>query len=196
MCTITSGGALTFVTVGTCTINADQPGNGAYLPAPQVSRSFTVSPVVPGAPTIGTAIAGDAQATVEFTPPAFTGGSAITGYTVTANPGGATAMGGASPVTFTGLTNGTTYTFMVTASNAAGTGVSSTASNAVTPRLLTVSGTPQAWLAPQLRRFLEVDPLARSRPPVVLPACPTPPRRARRCPMESTPSSPQAVRAR
>lgn len=148
VCTITSGGALTFVTVGTCTINADQPGNGAYLPAPQVSRSFTVSPVVPGAPTIGTAIAGDAQATVEFTPPAFTGGSAITGYTVTANPGGATAMGGASPVTFTGLTNGTTYTFMVTASNAAGTGVSSTASNAVTPRLLTVSGTPPGMAGP------------------------------------------------
>ncbi|MFN7153611.1 MAG: beta strand repeat-containing protein [Acidovorax sp.] len=148
VCTITSGGALTFVTVGTCTINADQPGNGAYLPAPQVTRSFTVSPVVPGAPTIGTAIAGDAQATVAFTPPAFTGGSAITGYTVTANPGGATATGGASPVTFTGLTNGTTYTFTVTATNAAGTGVSSTASNAVTPRLLTVSGTPPGMAGP------------------------------------------------
>lgn len=148
VCTITSGGALTFVTVGTCTINADQPGNGAYLSAPQVTRSFTVSPVVPGAPTIGTAIAGDAQATVAFTPPAFTGGSAITGYTVTANPGGATATGGASPVTFTGLTNGTTYTFTVTATNAAGTGVSSTASNAVTPRLLTVSGTPPGMAGP------------------------------------------------
>ena len=148
VCTITSGGALTFVTVGTCTINADQPGNGAYLPAPQVSRSFTVNAVAPGAPTIGTAIAGDAQATVAFTPPAFTGGSAITGYTVTANPGGATATGGASPVTLTGLTNGTTYTFTVTATNAAGTGAPSAASNAVTPRLLTVSGTPPGMSGP------------------------------------------------
>lgn len=147
VCTITSGGALTFVTAGTCTINADQPGNGAYLPAPQVSRSFTVSPVVPGAPTIGTAIAGDAQATVAFTPPAFTGGR-ITGYTVTANPGGATVTGAASPITFTGLTNGTTYTFTVTATNAAGTGAPSAASNAVTPRLLTVSGTPPGMSGP------------------------------------------------
>jgi len=142
VCTITTGGALTLVTAGTCTINADQPGNGSYLPAPQVTRSFTVNAVVPGTPTIGTANAENAQATVVFTPPAFTGGSAITGYTVTANPGGATATGGASPVTLTGLTNGTTYTFTVTATNAAGTGAPSAASNAVTPRLLTVSGTP------------------------------------------------------
>ena len=142
VCTITTGGALTLVTAGTCTINADQPGNGSYLPAPQVTRSFTVNAVVPGTPTIGTANAENAQATVAFTPPAFTGGSAITGYTVTANPGGVTATGGASPVTLTGLTNGTTYTFTVTATNAAGTGAPSAASNAVTPRLLTVSGTP------------------------------------------------------
>ena len=142
VCTITTGGALTLVTAGTCTINADQPGNGSYLPAPQVTRSFTVNAVVPGTPTIGTANAENAQATVAFTPPAFTGGSAITGYTVTANPGGATATGGASPVTVTGLTNGTTYTFTVTATNAAGTGAPSAASNAVTPRMLTVSGTP------------------------------------------------------
>ena len=142
VCTITTGGALTLATAGTCTINADQPGNGSYLPAPQVTRSFTVNAVVPGTPTIGTANAENAQATVAFTPPAFTGGSAITGYTVTANPGGVTATGGASPVTVTGLINGTTYTFTVTATNAAGTGAPSAASNAVTPRMLTVSGTP------------------------------------------------------
>ena len=148
VCTITTGGALTLVTAGTCTINADQPGNGSYLPAPQVTRSFTVNAVVPGTPTIGTANAENAQATVVFTPPAFTGGSAITGYTVTANPGGATATGGASPVTLTGLTNGTTYTFTVTATNAAGTGAPSAASNAATPRLLTVSGTPPGMAGP------------------------------------------------
>lgn len=85
---------------------------------------------------------------ITFTPPAFTGGSAITGYTVTANPGGATATGGASPVILTGLTNGTPYTLTVTATNAAGTGVPSAASNAVTPRLLTVSGTPPGMSGP------------------------------------------------
>jgi hypothetical protein len=133
VCTITSGGALTFVTTGTCTINADQAGNGAFSAAPQVQRSFTVAAVVPGAPTIGTATAGNAQASVTFTAPAFTGGAAITSYTVTANPGGATGTGAASPIVVTGLTNGTSYTFTVTATNSAGTGAASAASNAVTP---------------------------------------------------------------
>jgi len=134
VCTITSGGALTFVTAGTCTINADQAGNGSYLAAPQVSRSFTVSAVVPGAPTIGTATAGDTQASVAFTAPATSGGAAITGYTVTASPGGFTGTGASSPIVVTGLGNGTAYTFTVTATNSAGTGAASSASNAVTPK--------------------------------------------------------------
>lgn len=136
VCTITSGGLLTFVAAGTCTINADQAGNASYLPAAQVSRSFTVNAVVPGAPTIGTATAGDTQASVAFTAPASNGGSAITGYTVTANPaaGGGSVNGASSPIVVTGLTNGQAYTFTVTASNVAGTGPASTASNSVTPK--------------------------------------------------------------
>lgn len=133
VCTITGVGALTFVTAGTCTINADQTGNASYLPATQVTRSFTVNAVVPGAPTAATAIAGNTQASVSFTAPVFTGGVAITSYTVTANPGGATATGAASPISVTGLTNGTAYTFTVTATNPIGTGVASTASAPVTP---------------------------------------------------------------
>jgi len=134
VCTITSGGALTFVTTGTCTINADQAGNSTYLAALTVTRSFTVNAVVPGAPTIGTATAGDTQASVAFSAPASNGGSAITGYTVTANPGGATGTGASSPITVTGLSNGTSYTFTVTATNSAGTGSASAASNSVTPK--------------------------------------------------------------
>ena len=133
VCTITAGGLLSFVSTGSCTINADQAGNASYLPATQVARTFTVNPIVPGAPLIGTATAGDTQASVAFTAPTSTGGSPITGYTVTSNPGGITAIGAASPVILTGLTNGTAYTFTVTATNAAGTGSSSAASNSVTP---------------------------------------------------------------
>jgi hypothetical protein len=44
-------------------------------------------PTFPGAPTIGTATGGNAQASVSFTAPAVTGGSAITSYTVTSSPG-------------------------------------------------------------------------------------------------------------
>ncbi len=134
VCTV-SGTTLTFVTAGTCTINADQAGNGTYFAAPQVPQSFTVNPVVPGAPTIGTATAGAGQATVAFTAPGSNGGSAITAYTATSNPGGFTSSGcTASPCTVTGLTNGAAYTFTVTATNSAGTGAASGASNVVTPK--------------------------------------------------------------
>lgn len=91
------------------------------------------APVAPGAPTIGTATAGDASASVTFTAPASNGGAAITGYTVTSSPGGITATGTSSPINVTGLTNGTAYTFTVTATNSAGTGAASAASNSVTP---------------------------------------------------------------
>jgi uncharacterized protein (TIGR02145 family) len=88
---------------------------------------------VPGAPTIGSAVAGNAQASVSFTAPSITGGSAITGYTVTSNPGGVTGTGSGSPITVTGLTNGTSYTFTVVATNAVGNSAASSASNAATP---------------------------------------------------------------
>ena len=137
VCTITPAGVLTFGTAGTCTINADQAGNSVYLAAPQVSRSFTVTPIAPGAPTIGTAIAGDTQASVAFTAPANTGGTAITGYTVTVTPPDvAPVYGAASPIVVTGLTNGQAYTFTVTADNSAGTGPASSASNSVTPKAI------------------------------------------------------------
>ncbi|WP_104667012.1 fibronectin type III domain-containing protein [Ensifer adhaerens] len=133
VCTITSIGQLTFASVGTCTINANQQGNAAYLPAAEVSHSFAVQPVIPGAPLIGSATAGDTQATITFTPPASDGGSAVIDYIVTVNPGGATFTGPSSPITATALTNGTAYTFTVAATTAAGTGAPSAASNAVTP---------------------------------------------------------------
>ena len=89
-----------------------------------VASSAFVGPVAasaPGAPSNVSATAGDGQATVSFAAPASDGGSAIASYTVTASPGGRTATGAASPLIVTGLTNGTSYTFSVTAMNAIGT---------------------------------------------------------------------------
>lgn len=133
VCTITSGGTLTFLTSGSCTIDADQAGDGTYDSATTVSQTFTVAAVTPDAPTIGTATAGNGQSSVTFTAPASTGGSSITGYMVTSNPGGLTGSGSSSPITVNGLTNGIAYTFTVTATNSAGIGSASAASNAITP---------------------------------------------------------------
>lgn len=98
-------------------------------------------PSVPGAPTSVTAIPGDGQATVSWTAPLSDGGSPITGYTVTSSPGGFVCAWTSGPhvCTVSGLTNGSAYTFTVTATNAAGTGPASAASAPVTPA---GSGTP------------------------------------------------------
>jgi hypothetical protein len=88
---------------------------------------------VPDAPTIGTAVDnGNVDASVTFTA-AVTGGTPST-YTVTSTPGSFTGTGSSSPITVSGLTAGTSYTFKVKAANAAGTyGPESVASNSVTP---------------------------------------------------------------
>jgi hypothetical protein len=98
------------------------------------SNSVTLS-TVPQAPTIGTAtnLNESQKVSVSFTAPANNGGSSITSYTVTSSPGGLTASGASSPITVTGLTNGTAYTFTVKANNANGSSLASAASNSATP---------------------------------------------------------------
>ena len=106
----------------------------------------------PDAPTIGTATAGNATASVTFTAPANVGGSAITQYYAVSNPSQITTSGASSPITATGLANGTAYTFNVWALNSYGPGAFSAASNSVTPvvqgqEAYITAGT-YSWVAP------------------------------------------------
>ena len=133
---LTDGTSYTFTVTATNSAGTSQ----ASAPSAAVTPSSPSPPsppppaaTPPGAPTGVAALSGDAQATVYFTAPASNGGASITSYRITASPGGATATGPASPITVAGLANGATYTFTVAASNSAGTGPESVASNAVTP---------------------------------------------------------------
>jgi len=126
-----------------------------------MSQRYQAGVVLPGynalkvanAPTIGTATtASGTTASVAFTAPACVGGGAISSYTAFANCGLYTASGASSPITVTGLTVGTTYTFKVVATNAFGPSYPSASSNSVTPLTIgqdayTTAGT-YSWVAP------------------------------------------------
>ena len=125
---LTKGTAYTFVVFAT-----NRVGNSAN----SNTSSPAITPLtVPAAPTIGTATpTGPNSATVAFTAPTDTGGTAITNYTVTSSPSVSIVQSVTSPGVITiasGLVKGASYTFTVTATNAIGTGASSASSNSIT----------------------------------------------------------------
>ena len=113
--------------------------------------------VPPDAPIMGTVTSiGQTTATVSFTAPEFNGGAAITSYTAVSSPGNITAsisQAGSGTITVTGLTPATTYTFVVRATNSAGTSQNSSVSNPITTSVppgqqaYTTAGT-YTWVAP------------------------------------------------
>lgn len=133
-----------------CTIEGLPPGSYTFTvtatngagegSASAASEPVTLLAAPPGAPTdVKASPAGSGQVTVTWTPPANTGGG-ITGYLVTAQPGGQTCTPvppTATTCTFTGLTDGQTYTFTVEATNDAGSSAGGdtppTPSNPATP---------------------------------------------------------------
>ena len=131
-------------------VNHD-PGPLTLAVLRDIGWSLTGGATAPGPPTGVTATPGDAQALINWTAPSSDGGSPVTGYTVTAAPDGNTCAATSVPnCTVSGLVNGTSYTFTVTATNAAGTGPPSDPSNSVTPQALagpTIPGAPSGVMA-------------------------------------------------
>jgi hypothetical protein len=94
-------------------------------------------------PTSVSASAGNAQATVTFTLPVYDGKGVAT-YVATSSPSGITGSGASSPITVTGLSNGTAYTFTVTTISGYGVSATSSASNSVSPVAPTTTTTTPA----------------------------------------------------
>ena len=159
VCTISNTTA-TFLTTGTCTIDADQAGNSYYPKAPQVPQSFTVN-AVPSftlAPTTSAlSVTRGSSATDTIT---VTGANGFTGGVTlgaTGLPSGVTAnfatnpTTGSSGITFTAGSTATTGTVTVTISGTSGTLSASTTIN------LTVNAAPSFTLAP-MASALSVTP--------------------------------------
>ena len=127
--------------------DSSSPPDDTYAYLDDVSVAGT-GPTVPGAPTGVSAVAGNGSASVSWSAPSNGGstdhllhGDAVCGVGGAAGDDDDRDSAG-DPVTVAGLTNGTSYTFTVAATNGVGTGPASAASNAVTPSAPTVPGAP------------------------------------------------------
>ena len=117
-----------------------------------VSAEASATPAAPvtapGAPSGLTATAGDAQVSLSWKAPGSDGGAAITGYRVYQGTGKkpVASVAGTS-ATVKGLTDGTTYSFKVTAVNKAGEGPASGAASATPTAATTKPGPPNGLTA-------------------------------------------------
>jgi hypothetical protein len=100
----------------------------------------------PGAPHLSGVTTSDSAATVSFSAPSSDGGSPITSYKVTATDTDGTSApvigyGASSPIVVPGLQDGHSYSFIVSATNLAGTTSSSLSSSSPLPTSTTTTST-------------------------------------------------------
>ncbi|HWU52630.1 MAG TPA: putative Ig domain-containing protein, partial [Tahibacter sp.] len=101
--------------------------------------TIVVDAVVPAAPTAVVATAGDGQVSIAFAAPTHWGGEPAGSYKAACLPGTGVATGNTSPLTVTGLANGTAVICSVSAVNTVGAGPVATAAS-VTPGIAPAFG--------------------------------------------------------
>ena len=148
--TLTTTCSFTGLTYGTAYTFRVIASNAAGFTSAPSAPTAAVTPITnPAAPTNVTAVPGDGTVVVTWDQPTFTGGSPLTGYTVTSdlglNCGAPVVNGPTDSCTFNGLANGLATVFVVRAMNQAGLlSAFSTASSPVTPfRAPTSPSAPQ-----------------------------------------------------
>lgn len=135
----------------TTILSACGGGSGTSTPAASVTLA--------GAPTLLSLAVADMSIVAVFNAPASNGGAAISAYQLACSSAGTvkTANSVASPLTLSGLTNGSSYSCTVSAINAAGTGPASNAitatpsatSTAIDPRRLPLGDGKLSTTTPQ-----------------------------------------------
>src|SRR6476661_2257175 len=93
------------------------PAAGAAPAAVAAVRAPQARVLNPSPPTGLTAVAGNGQVSLSWSPPTSNGGAAIIGYDVFQGGSAVSGLVGGTSYTVTGLTNGTTYSFTVDAVN-------------------------------------------------------------------------------
>jgi titin len=96
--------------------------HNAIGPSVQTGAQASTPYTVPNAPTGLTAVAGNAQVTLNWVAPVFNGGSAIDYYVIYQNAIALPSHPTGLTTVITGLTNGQSYSFTVAAHNLAGAG--------------------------------------------------------------------------
>jgi fibronectin type 3 domain-containing protein len=114
------------------------------------SNEASATPLaVPSSPTLASAVPGNAQVVLTWSAPTSNGGSAVTGYKIYRGTASGTetlltTVGNVLTYTDSGLTNGQTYYYKVSAVNVAGEG---SQSNEVSAKPVTLPSAPRALAA-------------------------------------------------